>query len=75
MSGKLGQSGTLIREIKLDMDLTNYSTEELERLLKILPEEIRRRESEDDEAALRKRKVFLGFQELAAKQGIDLSEL
>ncbi len=75
MSGKLGQSGTLIREIKLNMNLTNYSTEELERLLKILPEEIRRRESEDDEAALRKRKVFLGFQELAAKQGIDLSDL
>ena len=57
------------------MDLTKYSTEELERLLKVLPEEIRRRESEDDEAALRKRKVFLGFQELAAKQGIDLSDL
>ena len=56
------------------MDLTNYSTEELERLLKVLPEEIRRRES-DDEAALRKRKVFLGFQELAAKQGLDLSDL
>lgn len=64
MSGKLGQSGTLIREIKLNMDLINCSTEE-----------IRRRESEDDEAALRKRKVFLGFQELAAKQGIDLSDL
>lgn len=75
MSGKLGQSGTLIREIKLNMDLINCSTEELEQLLKILPEEIRRRESEDDEAALRKRKVFLGFQELAAKQGIDLSDL
>ncbi len=58
----------------LDMDLTNYSTEELERLLKVLPEEIRRSES-DDEAALRKRKVFLGFQELAAKQGLDLSDL
>ena len=62
-------------ELKLDMDLTNYSTEELERLLEALPEEIRRRESEDDAAALRKRKVFLGFQELAAKQGIDLSDL
>ena len=57
------------------MDLTKYSTEELERLLKVLPEEIRRRESEDDEAALRKRKVFLEFQELAAKQGVDLSDL
>jgi hypothetical protein len=69
------QLSTLLPAIKLDMDLTNYSTEELERLLKILPEEIRRRESEDDEAALRKRKVFLGFQELAAKQGIDLGDL
>ena len=57
------------------MDLTKYSTEELQRLLKVLPEEIRRRESEDDEAALRKRKVFLEFQELAAKQGVDLSDL
>lgn len=38
-------------------------------------EEIPRRVSEDDEAALRKRKVFLGFQELAAKQGRDLSDL
>jgi DNA-binding protein H-NS len=62
-------------ELKLNMDLTNYSTEELEQLLKILPEEIRRRESEDAEAALRKRKVFFGFQELAAKQGIDLGDL
>lgn len=75
MSEKLGQLGTLMLEPKLDMDLTNYTTEELERLLNVLPEEIRRRESEDDEAALRKRKVFLGFQELAAKQGIDLSDL
>ena len=57
------------------MDLTKYSIQELEQLLTLLPEEIRRRESEDDEAALRKRRVFLGFQELAAKQGIDLSEL
>lgn len=57
------------------MDLTDYSIEELEQLQRILPEEIRRRESEDAEAALRKRKVFLGFQELAAKQGIDLSKL
>ena len=38
-------------------------------------EEIPRRVSEDYEAALRKRKVFLGFQELAAKQGRDLSDL
>lgn len=61
--------------LKLNMDLTDYSIEELEQLQRILPEEIRRRESEDAEAALRKRKVFLGFQELAAKQGIDLSKL
>lgn len=57
------------------MNLSSYSIEELEALLKILPEEIRRRESDDDEAALRKRRVFLEFQELAAKQGIDLSKL
>ncbi len=57
------------------MDLSRFSLEELENLLKILPEEIRRRESEDDEAELRKRRVFMGFQELAAKQGIDLSKL
>lgn len=36
--------------------------------LHVLPEEIRRRVSEDDEAVLSKRKVFLGFQELAASQ-------
>ena len=58
-----------------NMDLSQYTIEELEQLFKELPEEISRRESEDDEAALRKRKVFLGFQELAAKQGIDLGDL
>ena len=57
------------------MDLSRFSLDELENLLKILPEEIRRRESEDDEAELRKRRVFMGFQELAAKQGIDLRNL
>lgn len=57
------------------MNLSSYSIEELEALLKILPEEIRRRESDEDEAALRKRRVFLEFQELAAKQGVDLSKL
>ena len=57
------------------MDLSRFSLDELENLLNILPEEIRRRESEDDEAELRKRRVFMGFQELAAKQGIDLSKL
>lgn len=57
------------------MELSRFTLEELEALLKSLPEEIRRRESEDDEAELRKRRVFLGFQELAAKQGIDLSKL
>lgn len=57
------------------MDLSRFSLDELENLLKILPEEIRRRESEDGEAELRKRRVFMGFQELAAKQGIDLSKL
>jgi hypothetical protein len=57
------------------MDLSRFSLEELEELLQILPEEIRRRESVDDEAELRKRRVFLDFQELAAKQGVDLSKL
>lgn len=59
----------------LRMDLSKYSIEELEQLLKELPEEISRRESEDGEAVLRKRKLFLEFQELAAKQGIDLGQL
>ena len=58
-----------------NMDLSKLSIEELEQLLKFLPEEIRKREAEEDEAELRKRRVFLGFQELAAKQGVDLSDL
>ena len=57
------------------MDLTKYSIEELEQFLNALPEEISRREAEDGEAALRKRRLFLEFQELAAKQGIDLDKL
>ena len=57
------------------MDLSKLSIEELEQLLKFLPEEICKREAEEDEAELRKRRVFLGFQELAAKQGVDLSDL
>ena len=57
------------------MDLSTLSTEQLQHLLDILPEEIRRREAEDQEAELRKRRVFAGFQELAAKQGIDLSKI
>jgi hypothetical protein len=59
----------------LHMDLSSYSIEQLEQLLKDLPEEISRRETDDGEAALRKRRVFLGFQELAAKQGVDLDKL
>jgi len=57
------------------MDLSRLTLEELEALLDALPEEIRRREAVDDDAELRKRRVFLGFQELAAKQGVDLSKL
>lgn len=57
------------------MELSKLTLEELEQLLVLLPAEISRRESEDDEAELRKRRVFAGFQELAAKQGIDLSKL
>ena len=57
------------------MDLSKYSLENLEQLLKALPEEISRREAENGEAALRKRRLFLEFQELAAKQGIDLDKL
>ncbi len=57
------------------MDLSRFSLEELVDLLKVLPEEIHRRESVDDEAELRKRRLFLDFQELAAKQGMDLSKL
>lgn len=58
-----------------NMDLTNFSIEGLEQLLKALQEEIRKREAEDNEAELRKRRVFLEFQELAAKQGINLDKL
>jgi hypothetical protein len=60
------------------MDLQVFTTEELERLLKILPEEIRRREMQDDDAAeaeRRKRSVFASFQELAKKQGVSLGDL
>ena len=60
------------------MDLKNLTNEELERLLKILPEEIRRRESQVDEleeAERRKRNVFASFQELAKKQGVSLADL
>lgn len=57
------------------MDLSRFTTEELEHLLKTLPAEIQKRESEDDDAERRKRSVFAGFQELAKKQGIDLSKL
>jgi len=57
------------------MDLSSLTIEQLENLLAILPEEIQRREAEDSESELRKRRVFAGFQELAAKQGIDLSKL
>ena len=60
------------------MDLQVFTTEELERLLEILPEEIRRREAQDndaEEAERRKRNVFASFQELAKKQGVNLSDL
>ncbi len=60
------------------MDLQVFTIDELERLLKILPEEIRRREAQDndsEEAERRKRSVFASFQELAKKQGISLGDL
>jgi DNA-binding protein H-NS len=60
------------------MNLEVFTTEELERLLKILPEEIRRREAQDndaEEAERRKRSVFASFQELAKKQGVSLTDL
>lgn len=57
------------------MNLSTLTIEQLQHLQDILPEEIRRRETEDEEAALRKRSVFAGLQELAAKQGIDLSKI
>lgn len=60
------------------MDLQSLTTHELERLLEILPEEIRRRESTDqeaDDADRRMRSVFASFQELAKKQGIDFADL
>ncbi|MBU3656681.1 MAG: hypothetical protein FGM35_01425 [Rhodocyclaceae bacterium] len=60
------------------MDLQVFTTAELEHLLEILPEEIRRREAQDndaEEAERRKRSVFASFQELAKKQGVSLSDL
>ncbi len=57
------------------MDLSNLTLAELEALLITLPDEIRRRETEADDAERRKRRIFLEFQELAAKQGIDLNTL
>ena len=60
------------------MDLKTLTNEELDHLLQILPEEIRRREMQDDdvaEAERRKRSVFASFQELAKKQGVDLADL
>lgn len=60
------------------MDLQRLTTEELEHLLAVLPEEIRRRESQQDEvdeAERRKRSVFASFQELAKKQGVNLTDL
>lgn len=60
------------------MDITNLTSDELERLLEILPEEIRRREAQDndaEEAERRKRSVFASFQELAKKQGVSLADL
>ena len=62
----------------VSMNLEVFTTEELERLLKILPEEIRRREAQDndaEEAERRKRSVFASFQELAKKQGVSLTDL
>lgn len=50
------------------MNLQSFTTEQLERLLEQLPEEIRRREAQDndaEEAERRKRSVFASFQELA----------
>ena len=64
--------------LKCVMDLKSLTNEELERLLEILPEEIRRREAQDDdaeEAERRKRSVFASFQELAKKQGVSLADL
>jgi len=57
------------------MDLSNLSLAELEALLITLPDEIRRREAEAADAEQRKRRIFLELQELAAKQGVDLSSL
>lgn len=57
------------------MDLSNLTLAELEALLITLPDEIHRRETEADDAERRKRRIFLEFQELAAKQGIDLNTL
>lgn len=60
------------------MDLQKLTNQELEHLLEVLPEEIRRREMQADdalEAERRKRSVFASFEELAKKQGVSLADL
>jgi predicted transcriptional regulator len=57
------------------MNLSHLTLTELEDLLIRLPDEIRRREDEVREAEHRKRRVFLEFQALAAKQGVDFDAL
>lgn len=62
------------------MDLSKFSLAELEDILERLPAEIARQEKlaqgeDEEEAKRRKFSVWASMEELAMKQGIDLSKL
>ncbi len=69
--------GIYLKNFRL-MNLQKLTNDELEHLLEVLPEEIRRREMQNDdevETERRKRSVFASFEELAKKQGVSLADL
>lgn len=60
------------------MDLSKYSLDELEDILRRIPAEIARKEgmsNSDEDAKRRKLSVWASLEELAKKQGIDLSKM
>lgn len=60
------------------MDLSKYSLDELEDILQRIPTEIARKEGmsdSDQDAKRRKLSVWASLEELAKKQGIDLSKM
>lgn len=62
------------------MDLSKYSLDELEDILRRVPAEIARQErlskyNDPEESERRKFSVWTSLQELAKKQGLDLSKI